>query len=113
MAEASRSVLKNVRIAPRKARLVLDLVRGKRVQQALDMLRLTNRKAAPIIAKMIQSAIANATEKSAAIDIDRLIVAEGFVDGGATMKRWLPRAQGRATPLRKRTSHITIKLREK
>lgn len=111
MSEASRAVLKNVRITPRKARLVVDLVRGKKVQYALDLLKLTNKKAAPMIYKMIESAVANAKNKST-VDVDRLIVSEGFVDGGTTMKRWLPRAQGRATPIQKRTSHITIKLKE-
>jgi large subunit ribosomal protein L22 len=111
MSETSRAYLKNVRIAPRKARLVADMVRGKPVQFALDTLKLTNRKAAPMIAKMINSAIANATDK-ATVDVDSLIVSEVFVDEGATLKRWLPRAQGRATPLRKRTSHITLKLKE-
>lgn len=109
--EASRSVLKGVRISPRKMRLVVDMVRGKPVQYAMDMLKLTNKKGAPILFKMIQSAIANASDK-ATVDVDRLIVAEGMVDAGVTMKRWLPRAQGRATPLRKRSSHIIIKLKE-
>lgn len=111
MSEASRAVLRNVRIAPRKARLVLDLVRGKPVQHALDVLKLTNRGAAPVVAKMIQSAIANASHK-ATVDVDRLVVSESFADEGPTLKRYLPRAQGRATPLNKRTSHITIKLQE-
>jgi len=111
MSETSRAVLKNVRIAPRKARLVADMVRGKPVQFALDTLKLTNRRAAPLLSKMIHSAIANATDK-ATVDVDSLVVSEVFVDEGATLKRWLPRAQGRATPLLKRTSHITVKLKE-
>jgi large subunit ribosomal protein L22 len=98
-------------MAPRKVRLVVNLVKGKPVQHALDLLKLTNKRAAPVVYKMIQSAIANATDKST-VDVDRLIVAEGFVNGGTSMKRWLPRAQGRATPLQKRTSHVTIKLKE-
>lgn len=109
--EASSAVLRNIRIAPRKIRLVVDLVRGKPVQYALDLLKLTNKKAAPVVAKMIQSAVANAKDK-ATVDVDRLVVSEGFVNGGASFKRWLPRAQGRATPIQKRTSHITIKLKE-
>ena len=111
MAEASRAVLRNLRIAPRKVRLVVNLVKGKPVQYALDLLKNTNKRSAPIVAKMIESAIANATRKST-VDVDRLIVAEGFVDGGGSLKRWLPRAQGRATPIQKRTSHVTIKLKE-
>jgi large subunit ribosomal protein L22 len=109
--EASRAVLKNVRIGPRKVRLVLGLVRGKPVQYALDLLKVTNKKAAPIVAKMITSALANAKEK-ATVDVDRLVVGECFANGGTSMKRWLPRAQGRATPIQKRSSHITVKLKE-
>lgn len=111
MAEAFKAILKNARIAPRKARLVVDMVRGKPVSSAMDLLRLTNRKAAPMVSKLIKSAIANATAK-ATVDVDRLIVSEVFVGDAETLKRFLPRAQGRATPLRKRSSHITIKLRE-
>jgi len=111
MSEASRAVLRNVRITPRKARLIVDLVRGKPVQYALDLLKLTNKRAAPMVYKMIASAIANATDR-ATVDVDRLIVSEGFVNQGPSMKRWLPRAQGRATPIVKRTSHITITLKE-
>lgn len=111
MSEASKAVLKNLRIAPRKVRLVVNLVKGKPVQYALDLLKMTNKRAAPVVYKMIQSAVANATNKST-VDVDRLIVSEGFVNGGTSMKRWLPRAQGRATPLQKRTSHVTIKLKE-
>jgi large subunit ribosomal protein L22 len=111
MSEASRAVLKNVRIAPRKVRLVVNLVKGKQVQYAMDLLKLTNKRAAPVVCKLIQSAVANATNGST-VDVDRLIVSEGFVDGGSSLKRWLPRAQGRATGIQKRTSHITIKLEE-
>lgn len=87
------------------------MVRGKPVSVALDTLKLTNRKAAPLVSKLIQSAMANATS-SATVDVDRLVVSEVFVDEGATLKRYLPRAQGRATPIRKRSSHITVKLAE-
>jgi len=106
-----KAILRNTRISARKARLVIDLVRGKPVSVALDTLKLTNKKAAPLVSKLIQSAIANA-ENTATVDIDRLVVAEAFVDEGATLKRYLPRAQGRATPIRKRSSHITVKLAE-
>lgn len=111
MAEASKVVLRNLRIAPRKVRLVVNLVKGKPVQYALDLLKVTNKRAAPVVYKMIQSAVANATNKST-VDVDRLVVSEGFVNGGQSMKRWLPRAQGRATGIQKRTSHVTIKLAE-
>jgi large subunit ribosomal protein L22 len=111
MADSFKAILRNVRVSPRKARLVVDLVRGKPVSTALDMLRVTNKKTAPMLKKLIHSAMANAVEK-ATVNIDRLIVSEVFVDAGVTLKRFMPRAQGRATPIRKRSSHITIKLRE-
>ena len=103
--------LKKVGISPRKARLVADLVRGKNVQDALDCLKFTTKKAAPIFHKMITSAIASATSQ-ATVDVDTLLVSEVFVDEGTTQKLFLPRAQGRATTIRKRSSHITVKLRE-
>ena len=81
------------------------------VQDALDTLRFLNKKAAPMVSKLIGSAMANATSQ-ATVDVDGLVISEAYVDEGRTMKGWLPRAQGRATPLRKRSSHITIKLRE-
>lgn len=106
-----QSYLRQTRIAPRKARLVVDLVRGRHVQDALDALKFTNKKAAPVLAKMIKSAMASAAD-AAVVDVDRLVISEAFVDEGPTMKRFLPRAQGRATPIRKRTSHITVRLKE-
>lgn len=111
MAEAYKSFLRGVRIAPRKVRLVVDLVRGKHVQEALDMLKFTNKRAAPVVSKMITSAMSNA-QNAATVDVDQLVISEAYVNEGPTLKRFLPRAQGRATPIRKRTSHITIKLAE-
>ena len=104
-------LLRGVRVSPRKARLVVDLVRGKQVQEALDLLKLTRKRTAPILAKMISSGVANARNAST-IDVDNLVVSEVFVDDGPTIKRFLPRAQGRATPICKRTSHISVRLRE-
>ncbi len=112
MSDTYKAVLRDVRISARKARKVADLVRGKRVSVAVDLLKLTNRRAAPMVAKLIKSAMASATEK-ATVDVDRLSVAEIFVGEGSTLKRYLPRAQGRATPVRKRSSHITVKLQER
>ena len=106
-----QAVLRNTRIAPRKARLVADLVRGMPVAVALDALRVTNKKAAPLVSKLIQSAMANATSTST-VDIDRLVVAQAYVNEGEKLKRFLPRAQGRATQVKKRSSHIIIKLAE-
>ena len=105
------AVLRNIRIAPRKARLVADAVRGKLVSNALDSLRFMDKKAARIIYKLVNSAVSNATYNGT-VDVDRLVVREIFVDGGAMWKRYIPRAKGSAAPIVKRTSHITVKLFE-
>ena len=112
MSDVSQAKLRNIRITPRKARLVVDLVRGKPVQAAIDVLKVTNRKAAPVLVKIIKSAIANA-KQSSTVDVDSLVISDAQVQEGKTWKRFIPRAQGRATPIRKRTSHITIKLKER
>ncbi len=104
--------LRFVRIAPRKARLVADLIRGKGSEEALNILTFTKKAAAKIIIKLLKSVVANATQKKA-IDIDRLYVKQIMVDQGPTMKRFMPRALGRATTIRKRSSHISIVLDEK
>ena len=111
MSQGYRAYLKKVKVSPRKARLVVDLIRGRQVQEALDILRFTTKKTAPIVNKMIRSAIAGAHAK-ATVDVDQMVISKAFVDEGPTMKRFLPRAQGRATPIRKRTSHITLELKE-
>ena len=111
MAQEFTAILRNLRVSPRKARLVADLVRGRPVSYAIDLLKVTNKRTAPVMAKLIKSAIANATLKNT-VDVDRLVVAEAFVDEGVTLKRFLPRAQGRATQIKKRSSHITVKLVE-
>ncbi len=103
----SRAILREVRIAPRKARLVVDLVRGKSVEDALSVLAFTSKKAARLIEKTVRSAVANA-EDTQNIDVDKLFVKSAFVDDGPLSWRWRPRAHGRATGIRKRTSHITI-----
>ena len=91
--------------------LVADLIRGKKSEEALNLLTFTPKAAAKIIIKLLKSAIANATQKK--IDVDRLYVKVITVDQGPTMKRFMPRALGRATTIRKRTSHITIVLDER
>jgi large subunit ribosomal protein L22 len=101
-----------VRQSPFKVRRVLDLVRGLPVGEAQDVLRLTPRAAAQPIAKTLASAVANA-EHNFALDADDLVVAEAFADEGPTLRRFRPRARGRATRIEKRTSHITIVLSEK
>jgi large subunit ribosomal protein L22 len=103
---------RHVRIAPRKVRLVMDMVRGKPVDEALQTLTLVRKAASPVIAKVIRSAMANA-ENNHEMDAEGLIVTRAFVDEGPTLKRFMPRAMGRATAIRKRTSHITVVLSEK
>ncbi|MCW8332082.1 50S ribosomal protein L22 [Photobacterium sp. MCCC 1A19761] len=95
------------RISPQKARLVADQLRGKPVAQALEILQFSNKKAADLIKKVLESAIANAEHNEGA-DIDDLNVAKIFVDEGPTMKRIMPRAKGRADRILKRSSHITV-----
>lgn len=95
------------RISPQKARLVADQLRGKPVAQALEILNFSNKKAADLIKKVLESAIANAEHNEGA-DIDDLNVAKIFVDEGPTMKRIMPRAKGRADRILKRSSHITV-----
>ncbi len=106
MAEATAKH-KFARISPQKARLVADLVRGKNVAQALEILMFSDKKAAELIKKVLESAIANAEHNEGA-DIDDLSVAKIFVDEGPVMKRIMPRAKGRADRILKRSSHITV-----
>lgn len=108
----AKAVAKTVRIAPRKVRLVVDLIRGKNVGEAIAILRHTQRGASPVVEKVLKSAIANA-EHNYEMDIDNLLVSEAFVNEGVTMKRFRPRAMGRASQINKRTSHITIVVSEK
>ena len=108
----SRAVSRYLHIAPRKARLVADLIRGKDVGEALMILDYVPKKAARLLTKTLRSVVANA-ENTQRVDIDRLYVRRVTVDGGSTLKRFLPRAHGRATPIRKRTSHLTIVVDER
>jgi len=103
----------HIRIAPRKVRTVVDTVRGKSVSQALSILAFTRKKAALPVQKLLKSAVANAAENNGISDVDTLVIDRIMVDEGPTLKRYMPRARGRATPIRKRTSHIRIILRER
>lgn len=98
---------KRLRVSPQKARLVVDLVRGKPVSDAIDILNFSSQKAAGLVRKVVESAIANA-ENNAGADIDELKISEIYVNEGLTMKRIKPRAKGRADRIFKRTSHITV-----
>ena len=103
----ARAILRNARVAPRKTRLVSDLVRGMSVSRALEVLTFVDKKPAGVLAKLISSAAANAREVHGA-DVDDLKVKVILVDQGPYLKRYLPRAHGRATKLLKKTSHITV-----
>ncbi|MCG6946498.1 MAG: 50S ribosomal protein L22 [Deltaproteobacteria bacterium] len=106
-----KAVTRYVRMAPRKARLVTELIQGKQVEEALTILRFVPKKAARLVDKTLRSAVANA-EQNPNIDVDTLYIKRIFVDEGPTMKRWRARAMGRATKIIKRTSHITVILDE-
>ena len=106
------ATLRYLRISPRKARLVADMVRGKPVAQAIDTLKFTGRAAGLPIRKVIESAMANA-ENTHGLDVDILWVKELRVEPGPTLKRFMPRAQGRAYGIRKRSSHVYVVLAEK
>jgi len=108
----AKASLRFARISTRKARVVLNMVRGKNVAEALDELRFTAKAAAPLVSKLLDSAIANAQSKDEAIDLDALYVKLAYADKAPDryMRRWRPRAMGRATRITKGASHITVVL---
>jgi large subunit ribosomal protein L22 len=107
----TKAIAKYIRISPQKARLVVDLVRGEKVEDARKILQFTRKYAAGIVSKVLKSAVANA-KQNPNIDESILYVKEIFVDQGPTLKRWRARAQGRAASIKKRMSHITVILDE-
>lgn len=108
----AKAVAKYIRMSPQKVRLVVDLIRGKKVQEAVNTLMFTRKYAAGIVAKVLKSAVANASQNPN-IDENTLYVKDIFVDQGPSLKRWRARAQGRAAGIKKRTSHITVVVEEK
>lgn len=108
----ARAVAKGVRMSPRKMRLVIDEIRGKDINEAYGLLRFSKKAASEPIDKCLRSAVANAVyqadQEGEVLDVDELVVREAYVDEGPTLQRWRPRAFGRATPVRKRSSHVTI-----
>ena len=108
----ARAIARFVRQSPRKVRLVADLIAGQSVNDAYALLRFNEKKAARSVEKLLRSAVANAMNKADAegerLDVDELFVKRAFVDEGPTYKRWRARAMGRASPIRKRTSHVTV-----
>jgi large subunit ribosomal protein L22 len=109
----SLAMLKFARISPRKVRLVADTVRGKDVSEAIEQLKYMQKKSAPILGRLIWSAVNNAKVLKESVDPDRLFIKTILVDGGPTLRRWRPRAHGRATRIRRRTSHIKVVLDER
>lgn len=107
-----KASVRNVRIAPRKVRLVLDLVRGKDVKEAAAILKFTPKGAAPVVGKLLKSAVANATNNNN-LEESKLYIKTCYADDGVTLKRWMPRAKGSAAQILKRSSHITIVLDER
>lgn len=108
----ARATAKMIRIAPRKVRLVVDLVRGKQVQEALAILEYTNKNASPAVSKVVKSAAANAVNNQM-MDADKLFIKEIYVDEGPTLKRYTTKAKGSGAQILKRTSHITCVVAER
>lgn len=108
----AKAILRYARITPRKARRVVDLIRGKRAADAILSLRFMPYRGAKLIEKVLKSAMANAEQKNAHLDIDKLRVKTALVDQGPMMKRMEPRAMGRANMIKKKSSHITIVVAE-
>ncbi|CAB5087754.1 LSU ribosomal protein L22p (L17e) [Olavius algarvensis associated proteobacterium Delta 3] len=106
-----RAVAKYMRVSPQKVRMLVDAVKGKPVETGLTSLKFMPQKSARIVEKVLRSAVANA-DQNPEIDVDSLVIRNITVDGGPMLKRWRPRARGRATRILKRTAHITVTLAE-
>jgi large subunit ribosomal protein L22 len=107
-----RAEARYVRTSPQKARLVVDLIRGRNAGEAITILRATNKRIAPMVEKVLRSAIANAENKSADVDVDKLVVAEAYVNEGPRMKRIRPAPMGRAYRYQRRMAHIAVTVSE-
>lgn len=109
----ARAEARYIRVSPQKARLVVDLIRGLRAGDAINVLRSTNKAIAPTVEKVLRSAIANAENKSDSVDVDQLMVSEAYVNEGPRMKRIRPAPMGRAYRYQRRISHIVVAVAEK
>ena len=107
----AKAVVRHVGMSPRKMRVIANLVRGKRVEEAMSLLKLMPKKGAVIIRKLLISAVANAEQKGE-VDVDQLLIKKCDVDNGAIQKRWMPRSMGRANRIQRRTSHVTVTVHE-
>jgi large subunit ribosomal protein L22 len=103
----AKAVIRYTRMSPRKARIVANMIRGKDIDEAMAILRFQQRKAAKVMCKLLVSAIANA-HTNHQLEVDNLVVKTVLVDGGPILKRWMPRAMGRANRMNRRTTHVTI-----
>jgi len=108
----ARAEARYVRVSAQKARLVVDLIRGRNAGQAINILRATNKRIAPAVEKVLRSAIANAENRSADVDVDKLVVSEAYVNEGPRMKRVRPAPMGRAYRYQRRVAHIAITVSE-
>ncbi len=108
----ARAIARHIRMSPRKVRLVIDQIRGRSVNEAYAILQFSKKVAADPVGKTLRSAVANAQyraqDEGEVVDVDELVVSKAYVDEGATLRRWRARAMGRASPILKRTSHITV-----
>ncbi len=109
----ARAEARYIHVSPQKARLVVDLIRGVKAGDAINILRTTNKRVAPTIEKVLRSAIANAENKTESIDVDKLYVSEAYVNEGPRMKRIRPAPMGRAYRYQRRISHIVVTVAEK
>lgn len=113
----ARAIAKHIRMSPRKVRLVVDLIRGRSVNDAVSVLRFSKKAAAVPVGKTLRSAVANAQDLADrdgdSVDVDDMVISRAFVDEGPTLKRWRAGAMGRATPRKRRTSHITVEVKAK
>jgi len=109
----ARAEARYIRVSPQKARLVIDLIRGQKAGDAINILRSTNKRIAPTVEKVLRSAIANAENKSEDVDVDALVVSEAYVNEGPRMKRIRPAPMGRAYRYQRRISHIVVAVAEK
>ena len=109
----ARAEARYIRMSPQKARLVVDLIRGRRVGDAITTLRSTNKRVAPVVEKVLRSAIANAENRSGEVDVDRLYVSEAYVNEGPRGRRIRPAPMGRAYRYQRRTSHIAVTVAER
>ena len=117
MSTEARAIQRTTRQSPYKMRLVIDQIRGKMVNEALSMLKFSKKRAATEISKVLESAVANAEQhariNNESVDVDALFVKKAIVNEGPKLKRWMPAAMGRATPIHKRTSHVEIVVAER